>query len=164
MENAILSLGGNITALGSRPDGQALPVLVTDPLDSEESYLCTIALGGGLTCSTSGGYERYFTSGGAAYHHIIDPATGYPAQSGLLSVTHRGRRPPPLADAWSTALFVLGLDRAWSSGAPGRGTVAGTGAHPGHRGPEDLRHHQGLEEGLQLHGEEAGYTYEIVRR
>ena len=162
VENAILSLGGNITALGSRPDGQPFRVLVTDPLDSEESYLCTIALGGGLTCSTSGGYERYFTSGGGAYHHIIDPATGYPAQSGLLSVTTVAAD-PALADAWSTALFVLGLDRALELWRTGEGTVAGMELI---LVTEDQRIYvtQGLEEGLQLHGEETGYTYEIVRR
>ena len=70
---------------------------------------------------------------------------------------------PALADAWSTALFVLGLDRALELWRAGEGTVAGMELI---LVTEDQRIYvtQGLEEGLQLHGEEAGYTYEIVRR
>ena len=116
--------GGQHHRPGPRPDGQPFRVLVTDPLASEDGYLCTIALEGGLTCSTSGGYERYFESDGVTYHHIIDPSTGYPAQSGLLSVTTVAAD-PALADAWSTALFVLGRDRALELWRSGEGTVAG---------------------------------------
>ncbi len=162
VENAILSLGGNITALGCRPDGRPFQVLVTDPLASEDGYLCTIALEGGLTCSTSGGYERYFESDGVTYHHIIDPSTGYPAQSGLLSVTTVAAD-PALADAWSTALFVLGPDRALELWRSGEGTVAGMELILVTQ-DQQVYVTQGLEEGLQFHGEEAGYTYEIVRR
>ena len=162
VENAILALGGNITALGSRPDGQPFQVLVTDPLKPEESYLCTIALNHGLTCSTSGGYERYFTSDGVTYHHLIDPSTGYPAQSGLLSVTTVAAD-PALADAWSTALFVLGTDRALELWRSGEGAIA-TMELILVTQDQQVYVTQGLEDGLQFHGEEAGYNYELVRR
>lgn len=162
VESAIIALGGNITALGVRPDGHPFRVYVRDPRGEGEDYLCLIALPDGRTCSTSGGYERCFVADGVTYHHIIDPANGYPAQSGLLSVTVVADD-PALADAWSTALFVLGPDEAIRRWKSGQGTVAGMDlilvTDAGH-----VYVTQGLEEGLETLGEEAGYTYEIVRR
>lgn len=107
--SALLSLGGNICAIGGKPDGTPWKTAVQNPIDASD-YVGLLEVKD--TCViTSGGYQRYFEQDGKTYHHIIDPATGKPAESGLLSVTivcENGTK----ADALSTALFVMGLEDA----------------------------------------------------
>lgn len=108
-ESALLDLGHNITVIGGKPDGSAWRVAVQDPADS--SGTVGILSLRDTSAVTSGGYQRYFEQDGVVYHHIIDPRTGYPADSGLLSATvvcaDAG-----LADLLSTATFVLGEEAA----------------------------------------------------
>ena len=108
----ILNLGGSsVMSYGSKPDGSAWQVAVTDPRDTEGDYLGVVTLNGTEFLSTSGDYEKYFIEDGVRYHHILDPATGYPARSGLTSVTvvcDDGLN----ADGLSTACFVLGKEKA----------------------------------------------------
>lgn len=105
---AKLELGGNIHLIGTKPDGSPWRVAVRDP--SGEGYMGILETDGGAVV-TSGGYERYFLQDGMTYWHIIDPKTGRPAQSGLVSVTVAAQS-GTLADALSTALFVMGREKA----------------------------------------------------
>ena len=109
VESAILSLGGNIYALGHRPDGKAWNIAIQDPFDSG-GYSGIISVSD-MAVITSGSYQRYFEAEGKVYHHIIDPATGKPADNGLVSVTVVCKD-PTMGDALSTALFVMGKDKA----------------------------------------------------
>lgn len=105
---AKLELGGNIHLIGAKPDGSPWRVAVRDP--SGEGYMGVLETDGGAVV-TSGGYERYFVQDDITYWHIIDPKTGHPAESGLVSVTVAARS-GVLADALSTALFVMGREKA----------------------------------------------------
>lgn len=108
VESAILSLGGNVQTLGdTKPDGSSWQVAVTDPRDTG-SYAGVLTVGQ-TAAVTSGGYQRFFERDGATYIHILDPATGYPVENDLLSVTVVTADGAE-ADALSTALFVLGKD------------------------------------------------------
>ena len=89
------------------PGGGDWIVGLQDPQDPG-SYFGTVAVSDACVV-TSGGYQRYFEQDGVRYHHILDPKTGRPAASGLQSVSVVSQD-DTLADALSTALFVMGLD------------------------------------------------------
>ena len=115
LESALLNIGGNIQAVGSRPDGEDWRLAIRSPYGEGEVGLLKVS---DCAVVTSGNYERYFTAkDGTRYGHIIDPKTGYPVDNGLASVTivtEEGK----MGDALSTALFVKGLDGAkayWQS-------------------------------------------------
>lgn len=106
---AVISVGGSILTYGEKPDGTPWNVGITNPQDTSSS-LGSLLLYGKWCVSTSGDYERYVEVDGVRYHHIMDPAVGYPADSGLSSVTVLGKD-GCLADALSTACFVLGEEK-----------------------------------------------------
>lgn len=106
--SAILRLGGNIHTIGTKPDGSAWKIGIEDPGSGDTLATVSVA---DLAVITSGSYQRFFTVDDQTYHHIIDPATGRPADSGLTSVTVVGKH-GARCDALSTALFVMGLEDA----------------------------------------------------
>jgi len=106
---AVVAVGGSVVTYGQKPDDSPWKVAIMHPRE-EGSYLGILTLKGEHYVSTSGDYERYVMVDGVRYHHILDPATGYPARSGLCGVTivcDSGL----LADALSTACFVLGPEQ-----------------------------------------------------
>ncbi len=109
IESALLDLGGNIQTIGTKPDGTDWKLGLRSPFD--EGSFATLEISD-CAVITSGGYERYFVGeDDETYWHILDPATGKPAHSGLVSVTIVGKE-GRLCDALSTSLFVMGLDKA----------------------------------------------------
>ena len=107
--SATLDLGGDVFVMGKKSDGSDWRIAVKDPGDTE-SYLGIVSASDKFIV-TSGVYERYFEENGVRYHHILDPKTGCPAESGLVSVTVLCKN-GAWADALSTACFVLGPDGA----------------------------------------------------
>ena len=108
----LVSLGGNIGIFGAKEDGSPFKIGIRDPAQPENSSAVVgyLSLTDGFV-SVSGDYERYFEEGGVRYHHILDPKTGYPADSGLHSAAVWSEN-GAWADALSTALFVLGEEKA----------------------------------------------------
>ena len=91
---------------GEKSSGKPWSVAVRDP--NGDGSLGSVTLAEGFV-STSGSYEKYFEQDGVLYHHLLDPKTGYPAESGLVSVTVVAKS-GVLSDALSTACFVLGRE------------------------------------------------------
>ena len=108
VSSAVISLGGNVATIGTKPDGSSWKVAVSNPLDTEE-YVGMLEVKDS-SAVTSGGYQRFFEENGKQYHHIINPQTGYPAEGGLLSVTILSPN-STRADGLSTALFVMGEEK-----------------------------------------------------
>ena len=111
IEGAVIALGGSVALIGNKPDGENWKLAIVNPRaenkDNEE-MLGVLSLKGDCFVSTSGDYEKYFMQDDKRYHHILNPKTGYPAESGLISVTvvcDSGLN----SDGLSTACFVLGL-------------------------------------------------------
>lgn len=108
VKGAVISVGGSVVTYGNKPDGGAWNVAITHPREAG-TYIGTLSLQGEWYVSTSGDYERYVEKDGNRYHHIMNPDTGYPARSGLRSVTILSNN-GLLSDALSTACFVLGRE------------------------------------------------------
>lgn len=102
---ALISLGGNVCAAGTKPNGEAWQIAVQDPRGSGSAATAGIASG---YVVTSGDYQRYYTVNGMRYNHIIDPDTLMSADkhASVTVISSNGA----LADALSTALFIMDTD------------------------------------------------------
>lgn len=109
VDSAFINLGGNVHTLGRKTNGEPWMIGLQDPRGSRGDIIAAVALSDS-SAVTSGDYEKYFILDGKRYHHIIDPATGYPAETDLMSATVLSRSSME-ADALSTAAFVSGLER-----------------------------------------------------
>ena len=109
VESAIINLGGNVFGFRKKPDGSLWNIAIRDP-NEPDKYMAAIRLEESAVI-TSGGYERYFEENGVIYHHILDPRTGKPSESGLKSVSIISKD-GTLADALSTSLFIMGEEKA----------------------------------------------------
>jgi len=108
-ENHLVEIGGELRGSGIKPDGQPWWVALEQPLGCDAGDV-VVALHG-LSVATSGDYRRWYKADdGRSYGHTIDPRTGWPVNHGVASVTvlHENCM---MADAWSTALTVLGPAR-----------------------------------------------------
>ena len=112
--SAVISLGGNIVCIGEKPVGKEYKpfrVGIEKPY-SEQSEIVGAVDCKDETVVTSGVYQRYFEKDGVRYHHILDPATGYPAQSDIVGVTLRAPKGRSAdCDALATILLIMGEEK-----------------------------------------------------
>ncbi|MCK4909639.1 MAG: FAD:protein FMN transferase [Planctomycetes bacterium] len=107
VSSALIKLGGQVHALG-KINGQPWKVGVKQPRGS--GVLVGLFIDQDISVATSGDYEKFLAQDGRRYHHILNPKTGYPTE-GVMS-TSVITPDPVMADAWSTAFFVLGVEKS----------------------------------------------------
>lgn len=125
VQSALIDLGGNIVAIGPRRADLSAQIreAFTRPVSDRENWIigiqqpfaptgecCLKVHAKDRAVVSSGAYERNFEQNGIRYHHILDPRTGMPADSGLISVTVIGNSSMD-ADALSTSIFILGAEK-----------------------------------------------------
>lgn len=112
----IVDFGGNIAVIGEKPDGSPWLIGIKKPVSSsghsagQDTTLGIVSVPADGTAVTSGTYERKFEQDGVLYHHILDPATGYPCETDVASVTIVGATGSADCDALSTTCLILGLE------------------------------------------------------
>ncbi len=116
IKSVLVAIAGDIKGVGLRPDMQPWKVGIQNPRPKDnkaekpwEDIFATLYLRD-KAISTSGDYQRFFIKDGKRYHHIINPKTGYPAESGLISVSVVAPE-GYMADSLSTGILILGSDK-----------------------------------------------------
>ncbi|OAI03011.1 thiamine biosynthesis protein ApbE [Methylomonas methanica] len=111
IQNYLVEIGGELKALGSKPDGKAWRIAVEKPLPGEQKMhkVVTLPKDSPMSVMTSGTYRHYFDVKGKRYSHILDARNGTPVMHDLVAVSVFNES-PTIADAWSTALLCLGQE------------------------------------------------------
>lgn len=110
IKSALINLGGNIFVIGTKDDGNAWTVGIQNPFKRRGEFALTISVIN-KSVVTSGSYERYFEAGGKTYHHIINPSTGYPSESDIVSATIISDNSID-GDGLSTGVYIMGVFKA----------------------------------------------------
>jgi thiamine biosynthesis lipoprotein len=110
VSSAIISLGGNIVTIGTKPGGKSFHIGVKKPFSADNEAVCDLSVWD-KSVVTSGVYERYLAVDNRIYHHVLDPKTGYPAATDLMSATIISNSSLD-GDALSTICLLYGLDDA----------------------------------------------------
>ena len=129
LTSALVSVGGNLRAIGVKPDGSQWTGGVENPWSSSDVYTSDSMLGGAINMSdmalvTSGDYQRYYVVDGKRYHHLIDPDTLFPAayfngvtvlcsDSGLADCLTTGLFCQPLEDGMKIVESLDGVEAIW---------------------------------------------------
>ena len=109
---AIINLGGNITAIGEKEEDTPWNIGIERPYSDRSEIVGSIRVSD-KTVVTSGIYERQFVEDGVRYHHVLDPQTGYPAETDLEAVTITAvKGNSGFCDSLSTACLILGKEKA----------------------------------------------------
>ena len=108
VESALINLGGNILAIGTKPNGVPFNLGIQKPFDKQGTIITSVKAKDSSVV-TSGVYERYFKVDDVLYHHILNSETGYPCNNGLFGVTILSKKSVD-GDALSTSCFLLGLE------------------------------------------------------
>ena len=108
VENACISLGGNLITIGNKPDGQPYRIGIQKPFAAEGETITAIDVTDSSVVS-SGIYERYFYEDDKLYHHLLNTKTGYPEENNIAGVTILAPTSVD-ADALSTTCYFLGMD------------------------------------------------------
>lgn len=108
----IVNLGGNIVTIGTKEDGSKWNIGLEAPYSDRQEMIGGIEMED-MTVVTSGTYERYIEKDGKKYHHILDPETGYPVDSDIISVSISSKKGNSgLCDGYSTVCLLLGREKA----------------------------------------------------
>lgn len=110
IKSALIDLGGNIFALGSKKDGTPWRIGIQNPFKPRGEFVGILSVKN-KSVVTSGNYERYFMKDGQRFHHILDPKTGYPSKSKIISATIISDNSID-GDGLSTGVYILGVDKS----------------------------------------------------